>query len=52
MNKMEANNNKKESIISDSHYNLVDQEREKYLLGEIQGSSWEEIEQRLKSKYD
>ena len=49
-NKMEVNNHEKESVIPDSHYNLIAEEREKYLSGEIQGSSWEEIEQRLNSK--
>ena len=39
------------SIVSDSHYNLVAEEREKYISGESQTSSWEELEQRLKTKY-
>ncbi len=41
----------KESIVPDSHYNLVAEEREKYLSGEIKASSWEEAEQRLNAKY-
>ncbi|MDP5201065.1 hypothetical protein [Flavobacterium sp. DG2-3] len=49
---MEVNNHEKESVIPDSHYNLIAEVREKYLSGEIQGSSWEEVEQRLNSKYD
>ncbi|MCR4030608.1 MULTISPECIES: hypothetical protein [Flavobacterium] len=45
------NHDEKESIVPNSHYNLVAEEREKYLSGEIQASSWEEAEQRLNAKY-
>jgi hypothetical protein len=45
------NHDEKKSIVSDSHYNLVAEEREKYLSGENQTSSWEEVEQRLNAKY-
>ncbi|WP_343586256.1 hypothetical protein [Flavobacterium sp.] len=45
------NHDEKESIVPDSHYNLVAEEREKYLSGEIEANSWEEIEQRLNAKY-
>lgn len=45
------NHDEKESIVSDSHYSLVAEEREKYLSGQIEGSSWEEAEQRLNAKY-
>ena len=41
----------KQSVVPDSHYNLVAEEREKYLSGEIEASSWEEAEQRLNAKY-
>ncbi|OXA84289.1 hypothetical protein [Flavobacterium hercynium] len=45
------NEDEKNSIVPDSHYNMVAEEREKYMSGEIQASSWEEAEQRLKNKY-
>lgn len=41
----------KESIVPNSHYNLVKEEREKYLSGEIEADSWEQAEQRLNAKY-
>lgn len=41
----------KESIVPDLHYNKVAEEREKYLSGEIEASTWEEAEQRLNAKY-
>lgn len=41
----------KQSVIPDSHYNIVAEEREKYLSGELEASSWEEAEQRLNAKY-
>lgn len=45
------NHDEKASIVPDSHYNLIAEEREKYLSGERQASSWEEAEQRLNAKY-
>lgn len=45
------NHDEKKSIVSDSHYNLVAEEREKYLSNEKEASSWEEVEQRLNTKY-
>ncbi len=45
------NHDEKESIVPDSHYNLVAEEREKYLSEEIEANSWEEVEQRLNAKY-
>lgn len=45
------NHDEKDSIVPDSHYNLVAEERQKYLSGENEASSWEEAEQRLKAKY-
>lgn len=45
------NNDEKKSIVSDSHYDLVAEEREKYIAGENQSSSWEEVEKRLNAKY-
>jgi len=44
-------NEEKESVIPGSHYNLVAEQREKYLSGEIEASSWEETEKRLNAKY-
>lgn len=41
----------KDSVVPDSHYNLVAEEREKYLSGEIEAGSWEEAEKRLNAKY-
>lgn len=41
----------KKSIVSDSHYHLVAEEREKYISGENPSSSWEEVEKRLNAKY-
>ncbi|MGO4773569.1 hypothetical protein ACEN2I_18080 [Flavobacterium sp. W22_SRS_FK3] len=40
------NHDEKKSIVSDSHYDLVAEEREKYLSNEKEASSWEEAEQR------
>ena len=45
------NHDEKKSIVSDSHYDIVAEEREKYISGENKTSSWEEVEQRLNTKY-
>ncbi len=45
------NHDEKESLVPDSHYDLVAEEREKYLSQENEASSWEEVEQRLNAKY-
>jgi hypothetical protein len=45
------NFDEKKSIVSDSHYDIVAEEREKYISGENKTSSWEEVEQRLNTKY-
>ncbi|BFM44073.1 hypothetical protein CFS9_27140 [Flavobacterium sp. CFS9] len=45
------NHDEKDSIVPDSHYNLVAEERAKYLSGEVEGDSWEETERRLNLKY-
>ena len=45
------NHDEKKSIVSDSHYDMVAEEREKYVSGENKASSWEEVEQRLNTKY-
>ncbi|KRD06365.1 hypothetical protein ASE21_19555 [Flavobacterium sp. Root901] len=41
----------KESVIPNTHYDLVAEEREKYLSGNIEADSWEETEKRLNAKY-
>ncbi|MHC0445815.1 hypothetical protein ACWA1F_10400 [Flavobacterium sp. 3-218] len=41
----------KQSVVPDSHYNLVAEEREKYLSRDVEASSWEEAEKRLNAKY-
>ena len=41
----------KKSNVPDSHYDVVEEEREKYISGANQTSSWEEVEQRLNAKY-
>lgn len=38
------------SIVSDTHYLKVQEEREKYIASN-QTYSWEEVEQQLKTKY-
>ncbi|MCI9845807.1 hypothetical protein [Flavobacterium pectinovorum] len=45
------NHDEKKSIVSDSHYDLVAEEREKYISGENKSSSWGEVEKRLNAKY-
>ena len=45
------NHDEKKSIVSESHYNLVAEERVKYISGDNQSSSWEETEKRLNAKY-
>lgn len=45
------NLDEKKSIVLDSHYDIVAEEREKYISGENKTSSWEEVEQRLNTKY-
>lgn len=45
------NHDEKKSIVSDSHYYLVAEERERYISGENPSSSWEEVEKRLNAKY-
>ncbi|MCC9063763.1 hypothetical protein [Flavobacterium piscisymbiosum] len=45
------NHDEKESIVFDSYYDIVAEEREKYISGENKISSWEEEEERLNAKY-
>lgn len=44
-------NEESDSIVPDAHYNLIAEEREKYVLGSISSDSWEDVEKRLKLKY-
>lgn len=41
----------KKSIVPDSHYDLVAEERERCFSNEKEASSWEQVEQRLNAKY-
>lgn len=43
----EENNSK----VPNSHYDLINESREKYLTGDVQGVSWEELKLQLKSRY-
>jgi hypothetical protein len=45
------NHDEKASVVPNSHYDLVAEERNKYLSGKIQPDSWEETEKRLNAKY-
>jgi hypothetical protein len=45
------NNEESLSVVSESHYVFVAEEREKYFSGENKSSSWEDVEQRLNAKY-
>ena len=39
------------SIVSEEHYNRVEERRQKYHSGETKGLSWEEVKGKLKHKY-
>nr|WP_315203058.1 hypothetical protein [uncultured Flavobacterium sp.] len=45
------NKEESSSVVSESHYAIVAEGREKYFSGESISSSWEEVEQRLNAKY-
>ncbi|WP_298542429.1 hypothetical protein [uncultured Aquimarina sp.] len=38
--------------VSESHYMLLEEDRRRHLNGEIKGSTWDEVEKRLRKKYD
>lgn len=38
--------------VPDEHYSLLKEDHEKYLRGELETSSWENVEARLRKKYD
>lgn len=39
------------SKISDEHYGMINESRQLYLKGDIEGMDWEEVKQNLLSKY-
>lgn len=39
------------SFIPNAHYDMIQESREHYLNGTIDGESWEDLKQHLKSKY-
>lgn len=41
----------KSSQISDEHYNLVEERRQKYHSGESEGTTWEELKDVIKKKH-
>jgi hypothetical protein len=45
--KKEENN----SVIPNTHYTVLAEEREKYFSKKTKSSSWDEVEQRLNEKY-
>lgn len=45
------NSENKNSTVSDSHYTVVAESREKFISGIENANSWEEMEQRLNEKY-
>ena len=45
------NNEEKNSLVSDEHYNKVSEAREEYFSTNRKSNSWEEVELRLNRKY-
>jgi len=39
------------STVPESHYNLIEEQRNGYISGEIEGRSWETVKRDLKKKY-
>ncbi len=39
------------SLVSEEHYKIVEERRRKYHAGETNGSTWDEVKQKLKDKY-
>lgn len=39
------------SPVSEKHYKIVEERRRKYHVGETDGSTWDEVKQKLKEKY-
>ncbi|MBQ4822068.1 hypothetical protein [Aquimarina sp. MMG016] len=48
----EAYKMKSIDLIPESHYLLLEEDRKRHLNGETKGSSWDEVEKRLREKYD
>ena len=44
-------NSESSSLVSEEHYNLVEERRRKYHSGETVGLTWDEVKENLKSKY-
>lgn len=42
------NNTESSSLVSDEHYNLVEERRRKYHAGETSGLTWDDVKQNLK----
>jgi len=39
------------SIVTEEHYNVVEERRHKYHAGETKGDTWLDVKQKLKDKY-
>jgi len=39
------------SVVTDEHYNCIEERREKYLTGETKGKTWDEVKRGIKKKY-
>ncbi|MFD2563646.1 hypothetical protein ACFSR1_13280 [Aquimarina rubra] len=39
-------------LVPDSHYVHLEEDRRRHLNGETKGSTWDEVEKRLRKKYD
>ncbi len=39
-------------LVPESHYKLLEEDRRRHLNGETKGSTWDEVEKRLRKKYD
>ena len=39
------------SLVSEEYYTIVEERRSKYHAGETNGSTWDEVKQKLKDKY-
>ncbi len=48
---LDSNRGQEESKVPDEHYNLLMEDREKYLRGELETQTWEEVKSKLTKKY-
>ena len=39
------------SLVSNEHYNIIEERRRKYHAGETKGATWDEVKQKLIKKY-